>query len=129
MKLTTKQFGEIEFGEDRIIKFNDGILGFENLKNYLLIKTEDELFYWLNSIEEAEIVFPLFGINALDDKYPQVEEHEAFGIVTLNADPAKITINLKAPVYINLSKKDGYQKILDTDKYPIDYNLFVEGKD
>jgi flagellar assembly factor FliW len=129
MKLITQQFGEIEFGEDRIIKFPEGILGFENLKNYLLIKTEDELFYWLNSIEEAEIVFPLFVINALDDKYPQVNEHETFGIVTLNADPARITINLKAPVYINLSKKEGYQKILDTDKYPIDYNLFVEGKD
>jgi len=129
MKLKTHQFGEIEFNEDRIIRFNDGILGFENLKKYLLIKTEDELFYWLNSIDEAEIVFPLFAINALDDSYPQVSGHGVFGIVTLNPDPAKITINLKAPVYIELTKMEGFQKILDTDKYPIDYNLFVEGKD
>ena len=129
MKLITQQFGDIEFDEDRIIKFKEGIFGFENLENYLLIKTEDELFNWLNSIEEAEIVFPLFVINALDDGYPQVDGLEAFGIVTLNTDPAKITINLKAPVYIDLNKKTGYQKILDTDKYQIDYHLFVEGKD
>jgi flagellar assembly factor FliW len=129
MKLKTKQFGELEFNEDRIVKLPEGIIGFENLKDYLLIKTEDELFFWLNSIEEAEIVFPLFAINALDDSYPQVDENEVFGIVTLNPDPAKITVNLKAPVYINLNKMEGYQKILDTDKYSIDYNLFVEGKE
>ena len=38
MKLSTLQFGDIEFTDDLLIKFSDGILGFENLKSFVLIK-------------------------------------------------------------------------------------------
>lgn len=125
MKLNTAQFGEIEFTEDKIIIFSSGLFGFENLKKYLLIKIDDEIFYWLNSIDEPELVFPLAGIRLVDEKYPEEENYEAFGIVNLNSDPAKITINLKAPVYINQDSKIGFQKILDKEKYPVNFNLFV----
>jgi flagellar assembly factor FliW len=47
MEITTKQFGKIEFEEDRIIKFDSGLVGFEELKSFLLIKQDDELFFWL----------------------------------------------------------------------------------
>lgn len=126
MKLKTYRFGEIEFPEDKIITFNEGLFGFENLKRYLFIKPEDSLFYWLNSVDDADIAFPMFGLRVIDDSYPQEESFEAFGIIVLNADPLKITINLKAPVYINQDEKKGVQKILDSDKYKIDYNLFTE---
>jgi len=126
MKLKTYRFGEIEFSEDKIITFNEGLFGFESLKKYLFIKPEDSLFYWLNSVDDADIAFPMFGLRVIDDSYPQEESFEAFGIIVLNADPLKITINLKAPVYVNQNEKKGVQKILDSDKYKIDYNLFTE---
>lgn len=126
MKIKTKQFGEIEVPDDLVIRFNDGLIGFEELKNYVLIKLEDNIFYWLNSIEKPEIAFPLFALRLIDENYPQEEHHEAFGIVILNPDPLKITINLKAPVYINQDEKTGFQKILDNDNYSLYYNLFVE---
>ena len=71
MKIITKQFGEIEFSEDRVIIFNNGLYGFESFKRFLLIKTDDELFYWLNSIDEPEIAFPLVGARILDESYLQ----------------------------------------------------------
>jgi hypothetical protein len=80
----------------------------------------------LNSIDEPEMAFPLFGIRVLDESYPLTDQAEPFGIVTLNSDPAKVTINLKAPVYINQDEKIGEQKILDNEEYFVDYNLFVE---
>lgn len=126
MKITTQQFGEIEFTEDKVISFESGLLGFEDFKKYLFIKTDDSVFYWLTSIENPGIAFPLFGVRVLDEKFPQTDEHEAFGIVILNPDPLKITVNLKAPVYINQEAKSGFQKIIDTDVYPVYYNLFVE---
>lgn len=126
MKIKTHQFGEVEFTEDKIISFNDGIFGFEELKKFLFIKTDDSYFYWLNSIETPELAFPLFAIRLIDSDYPQESDGEAFGIVTLNPDPLKITINMKAPVFINQNEKSGYQKIIDTDKYPVYYNLFTE---
>lgn len=126
MKIRTHQFGEIEFAEDKIINFNNGLFGFEDLKKYLFIKPDDSFFYWLNSIENPDIAFPMFGIRVIDEEFPQETDFEAFGIVTLNSDPLKITVNLKAPVYINQNLKSGFQKIIDTDKYPVHYNLFTE---
>jgi flagellar assembly factor FliW len=32
----------------------------------------------------------------------------------------------KAPIYLNLEENKGFQKILDDEKYPIDYKLFIE---
>lgn len=126
MKINTYQFGEIEFDDELIITFPEGIFGFEHLKKYLLVYPKDDLFHWLNSIEEPDIAFPLMGLRLIDDKFPQDKRHEAFGIVTLNKDPLQVTVNLKAPVFINQDDKTGYQKILDIDKYPVNYNLFVE---
>ena len=126
MQIKTNQFGVVEFDSNLIIKFESGIFGFEHLKDYLLIKVEDDIFIWLNSIEEPEIAFPMIGLRLIDESYPQEMEHEAFGIVNMNPEILKITVNLKAPVYINQDDKSGYQKILDSDKYPIKYNLFKE---
>lgn len=126
MKINTYQFGEVEFTKDKIINFKNGLFGFEELKNYLFIKPDDSFFFWLNSIENPAIAFPLFGARVIDDQFPQEENFEAFAIVTLNSDPLKMTVNLKAPVYINQNDKLGVQKIVDTDKYPVHYNLFSE---
>ncbi len=126
MKLITNQFGQIEYTQEHVINFSSGIFGFEQLKKYLFIKIDGELFYWLNSIESPEIAFPLIGIRIIDDKYQVEKDHEPFGIVTMNQDVLKTTVNLKAPVYINQTTKTGFQKILDTEKYPIKYILFKE---
>jgi len=127
MKITTYQFGEIEFEKNSIISFEKGLFGFENLKKFLLIQTEENLFYWLNSIDEPEITFPLVSIEIIDDTFPKDGDKGVFGMVTLNPDPLKVTVNMKAPVYIDQNAKTGYQVILDEEKFKIDYNLFIEG--
>lgn len=126
MKLKNKQFGEVEFTQDNVLEFKNGLLGFEELKSYLLIKTDNDLFFWLNSIDQHEVAFPLIGLRLIDDSYPQKEDKEAFGIVTLGKEPAKTTVNLKAPVYINQERKEGFQTIIDQDKYSVNYKLFTE---
>lgn len=126
MKITNKQFGEFEFSTENILHFKNGLFGFEEYKSYLLIKSENDLFFWLNSVDQPELIFPLVGLRVIDDSYPQTDETEAFGIVTLNSDPNNTTVNLKAPVYINQDKKEGFQTIIDHDKYMVNYKLFVE---
>lgn len=126
MKIQSNQFGEFEFDETMSYKFNDGIIGFEKLHNFILLSTEESIFYWLISTEEPEIVFPLFPIKPLLSNYPEDEGFEPFGVVNLNKNPEEITINLKSPVYINTQKKKGYQTILDDDTYLINYNLFIK---
>jgi flagellar assembly factor FliW len=124
MKINTIQFGELEFDAANTISFAGGILGFETLKSFLLIKADGQLFYWLNSVESPEIAFPMVGVRVIDENFPEIPGSEAFAIVTLNSDPLKITANLKAPVYINQDEKSGFQKVIDSDKYPVNFNLF-----
>jgi len=126
MELKTIQFGNLEYNEDNVLVFEKGLYGFEELKNFLLIKRDDDLFFYLNSIEEPEIAFPLIGVRIIDDEYPQEDDYEAFAIVKFNKDPKKITVNLKAPVYISQGKKSGYQTIIEDEKYPVEFPLFKE---
>lgn len=126
MKIQTIQFGEIEFTDENILTFEEGLYGFEELNRFLLLKEEEDIFYWLNSVDQPEIAFPLFGIRMIDEDYPQRENCEAFGIVKLNKNPLQSTINLRAPVYINQDKKSGYQTILSDESYPVEYQLFTE---
>ncbi|MFH1194319.1 MAG: flagellar assembly protein FliW [bacterium] len=126
MKIKNEQFGEFEFSEDLLISFNEGLLGFEEFKKYLLITEENGIFYWLTSVDEPEIVFPLFPIRSLQDNFPMEKEMEPFGIVRLDKNPGDITINLKAPVYLDQNTKTGMQKIIDSDEYPVSYKLFIQ---
>ena len=40
MKLTTRVFGEIDIEDEKIINFEDGIIGFPDLKRFALIFDE-----------------------------------------------------------------------------------------
>ena len=126
MEIQNKQFGKIEVKEDSILKFKGGILGFENLNKFILISEQDSFFFWLTSIDQPEIIFPLFPMELLLEETQKEENFESYGIVKLDKDPENITINLKAPVYINQAEKQGYQRIIDKEDMPLDYPLFVK---
>ncbi|MBK7104409.1 MAG: flagellar assembly protein FliW [Ignavibacteriae bacterium] len=125
MKIQNKQFGEIEYKEDSILKFKEGILGFEELKNFILINEKDSFFSWLTSVDQPEIIFPLFPIELLQEEFSKENNFEPYGIVRLDKQPENITINLKAPVFIDHNEKIGFQKISENEELPLDYPLFV----
>lgn len=125
MKIQNKQFGEIEYSEDSILKFKEGIIGFEELNNFILINAKDSFFSWLTSIDQPEIIFPLFPIELLQEEINKENNFEPFGIVKLDKQPERITINLKAPVFIDQNQKIGFQKISESEELPLDYPLFV----
>jgi flagellar assembly factor FliW len=126
MEIQNEQFGKIEFNSNSILKFNKGILGFENLTKFILITDDDGYFFWLTSVDQPEIIFPLFPMELLLDEMKKEGNFEAFGIVKLDKNPENITINLKAPVYIDQTEKEGFQKIIDKEDLPLDYPLFVQ---
>ena len=128
MKLKNKQFGEIDFEPESIIKFDEGILGFEEYKDYLLISEKEGFFYWLTAIDQPEIIFPLFSIKLLEEGYFDEGDLEPYGIVKLDKDPQNISINLKAPVFINHKEKIGHQTLIDNEEYTVDYPLFVKNE-
>ncbi|HHX63035.1 MAG TPA: flagellar assembly protein FliW, partial [Epulopiscium sp.] len=61
MKLNTKDFGELEILEDKIITFQYGIPGFTKYTQYIIINDEEEdsPFCWLQSVEKPDLAFTL----------------------------------------------------------------------
>jgi flagellar assembly factor FliW len=129
MKIITDRFGEIEFDDSIIINLEDGIIGFENLKQYILITESESLFSWFTALEQPQIMFPLFPALLMDENFPTIDKYDVFGIVRLAKEIGEITINMKAPLYLNLIDKVGYQKIIDNDKYEVSKKLFIESKE
>lgn len=141
MNLGTKYHGVREYEEKDVISFPKGLPGFDNLKRFIIFPVEDnEIFSVLHSIEDENIGFVLVSPFDLIDDYEFEIENEVIdrlritnkedilvqNIVTLNSTLEKITINLRAPIIINIKENLGEQIILNNEKYLIKYPIFKE---
>ncbi len=128
MEIHGTRFGVLEFNEEEIIEINDGLLGFPLSKNFLLFPYgQDSSFFWLQSVDEAEIAFIVvnpfdffadleFSIedddtNALD--LTRDEDIEVFSLVTIpEGRPEEMRTNLAGPVVVNAENRKGRQILL-----------------
>jgi flagellar assembly factor FliW len=125
--IKTFQFGTIEIEPHHIFYFENGILGFEDLREFVLIADEETLpFKWLISVENPEIGFPLLSPWHLDLMYDpgpdfDLEKLVLMVIVTLEDENKQMTANMKAPIVFDVENQKGWQIILPTDKYSTNY--------
>jgi len=137
MKVLTKAFGEIEVSEKQRIHFQNGILGFEDINDFILLDTEKgSPFFWLQAEKVPEIAFvlidPLIVKNdyVLDVDPRDIDElniHDdndtlVFSIVTIHEKPENITVNLLGPILINKNSHKAKQIINQVDysvKHPL----------
>lgn len=133
MRVVTKPFGAIEVDDRQIISFPYGILGFENLKNYVLLDAVQQPFYWLQSLEVVEVAFVLINPRIFHPDYsldvPGEELEEIgieseentldFAIVTIPENPVEMTANLQGPIIINKASRVGRQSISNNDKWQV----------
>ena len=142
MKVNTNIFGEIEVDESRFLIFEDGILGFPDLKRFMLIHDEESagqnLISWMQSIDEPAFAMPVIDPLRVCPEYnPEVEDEllkplgdlnpdEILVLTTVTVPPEieKMTSNLKAPFIINAENLKACQIILDDEKYLIKYPIY-----
>ena len=141
MKRETRLFGTIDIDEDKIIHFEDGIIGFPFMKDFTLIKDEEDgeaSIMWLQSMDEVQFAMPVMEpLKVLGSYNPTINddlltsigitEANTFCLVTITVPPEieKLTVNLKAPIIINTDNNKACQIIVEDDleiKYPI-YDL------
>ncbi|MEK4698575.1 flagellar assembly protein FliW [Solibacillus sp. FSL R7-0668] len=131
MKVETKLLGEVEVQESDVVTFEQGLLGLQDLKKYTLLPIEQDLpFLLLQSLDDAEVSFVLaypyafkpdytFEISDEDRELLKIEaemEVVTYAIVTMNDSWATSTMNLLAPVVINVKEKLAKQIVLQTSE-------------
>ena len=139
MRIDTKFLGEVEIKESEILSFHQGLPGFPEYKQFILLSLDADLpLALLQSIEDATIgfvvAFPFafkqdyaFDLSEEDKEDLHIEKEEevlTYSIVTLQETFVDSTINLLAPVIINTNKKLGKQIVLqDSKAYPLRFPI------
>ena len=60
MVVNTTRFGQVDLKEDDILTFPEGLLGFADLRKFVLLDDpSDEIFAWLQSCDAGAIAFPV----------------------------------------------------------------------
>ena len=140
MRVVTKPYGEINVDERQKIYFPFGILGFENLKYYVLLDAVQQPFYWLQSMDVVEIAFVLINPRIFRPDYSlevNREELEEIGItsdedildltiVTIPENPTDMTANLQGPIIINRNAKIGRQSISTNTTWEVRHRILKE---
>lgn len=143
IKVKTTRFGEIEVKSEDLIELPAGLIGFPELKRYVLLDHDKESpFKWLQSLDDGAIAFVL--INPLlfkPDYVVEVTEAEVLDlelkaeedavisvIITIPTNPQNMTANLKAPLVFNLQNRRGKQLVLSHSAYTTRHNIMEEIK-
>lgn len=138
MLVKSRFLGELNIDESKIITFEDGILGFENIKEYCIASIpQKEGFYLLQSIEDENISFILinpwdtfkdYEIDIEDShlKLMDIEESSQLAVYSIiSFKKNDITANLLAPVVINAETKKGVQIVLHSSEYKTKHSIYT----
>ena len=139
MKVATKAYGLIDVDERQRITFPQGLLGFESLKDYVLLDAERQPFYWLQSVDNEQTAFILINPFIFRPDYEANIDNEElktigisdpgtaliFSIVTILAGKA-MTANLQGPLVINRDTRCGLQAVLTDPRWKTKHDIIAE---
>jgi flagellar assembly factor FliW len=126
MHIKTERFGTFEVDDKDPINFPQGMIGFPTEKQFVLLRQRDDsAIGWLQSTTNPSLAFPVVSIDALAVAYPtiaappveaqkpeEVDPHAVMAVLCASAgQPA--TVNLLAPVVVNVRSRKGAQILLE----------------
>lgn len=143
MIIQTGRFGQLTISNEDVVQIPQGIMGFPNLTRFCLVDpADDTLILWLQSLEDAQIAFPvlepkvfrpdyaarLSAAELRELKLENINQSTVFSILTIPADVTQMTANLKAPLVINLKDQIARQVVLQENEYSVKHLMFKELK-
>ena len=138
LKIETRYFGEITYGEEELIRFPGGLFGFEDEHEYLLLSFEEGgILYSLQSVKTPYLSFTLTHPFSLCSSYAPVlqpEELKSLGVgksedlyyyvLCVVRDPvSQSTVNMRCPVAINPDTHVAMQVILEDTSWQMRHPL------
>ena len=134
MIVNTFNYGDIQCSENDLIHFSDGILGFPELKQYLMLSyDDDDTIQILQSVQKSEVSFVVLNPLLLCPDYRPVLTPEEltslkasdcddlcyYVICVIRENYLDNTVNLKCPLVINPKTRKGMQIIMEGSPYRV----------
>lgn len=131
MRNIQTRFGEVEYNPENIINFPEGVIGFKDLHEFIVMPNEKPgPLFWFQSLEDPEVAFLLTDPTNFFLEYrvvPDNDERKKLGmrkndqvhvlsVVSLHQDRS-ITLNLQAPVLFASHSNRALQVILEKTSY------------
>ncbi len=138
---TSSTHAENELLSGTKMVFPDGIIGFEDHKEYRIVKEKSkEPFHWLQSENDSEVNFIIIDplefkpdykpvLSEMDKavlKIRGIEECQCYVIICVHQDSEQISANLLAPLMVNKEKNISRQVILQEQDYSVQYLVLDE---
>ena len=130
MKISTLRFGEIEIEDERIFEFVLPIIGFQDVKKFVILDlNKDSFFKWLQSVEDPSLAFPIVSVFSMNVDYSvdlqdsaveklKIKDVESLLVMNIASipqeNPQGTTLNLLAPLIFNLDERLAGQVILSS---------------
>ena len=141
LTLQGARFGAIDYLSEDIIQFTDGLIGFPQLRHFLLIAhSESSPFRWLQSIDEPALAFLTidpnhyisdFSIQVTDEVANELDLSEStptLALTTVSIPPGKpndLTLNLSGPLIINVERRVGKQVVVEGESEKLRRRVFT----
>lgn len=136
MILQTSRFGQIEVDDQRLIHFPSGIVGFPDNRDFALVQTsEDSGFYWLQSVDRAELAFVVcdprlfvsdYRVPIKQEELSQVGLSDPGGaqvFIIVNKVDDQLTGNMQGPLVVNVETRVAKQLVLSDKRYTTRHTL------
>lgn len=132
MKINTLRFGTVEIDKNEIIIVPEGIIGFPDIKRYVILDMgKDTPFKLFQAVDEPTVGFVIIDPILFKPDYKvKIRKEDLYSlsaenlneivtavIVTIPEDLYKMTANLRGPLLINLKNRLAKQLVLTDDTY------------
>ena len=142
MTIETRVFGEVTIDDEKIINFDGGIIGYPELQKFALIHDAEQGnnagIRWMQSLDEPGFALPVMDpLIVAADYNPMVDDEilkpignidpdELLVLVTVTVpkDIKKMSVNLRAPIVINVAERKAIQIILEDDSYKVKFPIY-----
>jgi flagellar assembly factor FliW len=131
MRKIQSRFGEIEYDPSKTLTFPEGLIGFEDLRDFIVMPNIKEgPLFWVQSVEDPAVAFVLTDPTNFFLDYrvaPDQRERKKLAIaengetyvlsvVTVHQDKS-VTLNLQAPILFSPENNRAIQIILEKGDY------------
>lgn len=135
MQIESTRFDTIDIRVDDILLFPSGVFAFEKMRHWVLLSdAQNASVGWLQSVSDPAVALPVVSPRRFVKDY-QVRVNrsqlaplelsgpdEAFVLAVVGRHEGRLTLNLKAPLIINLDRRLGRQ-VVTNDEQPLQLDL------